>query len=174
MPRASNGLSDGKKQLSIAQFLKKPPSSDALQSPKRSSLPSSPQARHSPRKFVSPTGNSPRGSPLPHSPRVQSPRSVAQQSSSSNAPSCRAPRTLNVDREGPPPQLSPRRAAGGGSSDRPLSRKNASSHSDDKVRTPKGRPLDCNMQMILVTEVRSGALAHQRPPLMTCRTPFPN
>jgi hypothetical protein len=172
MPRASNGQSDGKKQLSIAQFLKKPPPSDAAHSPKRSSVPSSPQARLSPRKFVSPTGTSPRGSPLPHSPRAPSPRNLAQQSSSSGAPSFRPPRTLNVDREGPPPQPSPRTAAGG--SGRPLSRKSASSHSDDKARTPKGRPLDCNMQMILVTEVHASASVRQRPLLTPCRTQFPN
>ena len=30
---------------------------------------------------------------------------------------------------------------------------------EDKVRTPKGRPLDCNMQMILVSEVREKSSA---------------
>jgi hypothetical protein len=90
------------------------------------------------------------------SPRAQSPRSLGQQSSSLISSGIRSPRTFNVDREGPPPPMSPRRvtSAAGGSSGRPLPRKNSSSHSDEKVRTPKGRPLDHNMQMILVTEVR--------------------
>jgi hypothetical protein len=178
MPRASNGHSDGKKQLSIAQFLKRPSPSNVAGSPNRYPAPSSPQARPSPRKLLSPAGTSPRSSPLPRSPRAQSPRSFPQQFLSSNTSSIRSPRTLNVDREGPPPQLSPRKltSVAGISSGRPLPRKNTSSRSDEKIRMPKGRPLDHNMQMILVTEVREGAseLACVLPTLTLCRTQFLN
>jgi len=62
--------------------------------------------------------------------------------------------------------MSPRRpaAAGGGSAlnPKPKPRKHnphSSGHADDKARAPKGRPLDFNMQMILVREVGACAAA---------------
>jgi hypothetical protein len=151
MPRASafGKESDGKKQLSIAQFLNRRPSADSAPSP------SSPQAKPSPHKLLPPT--SPR-SPHPHA--THSPRGLARQSQPSSASGLQSPRTINVDREAPSPQMTPRRTpvADGG-----VGRKSAWAQvGEDKVRTPKGRPLDCNMQMILVSEVRekSSALVH--------------
>ena len=180
MPRASaiagQTGSDGKKQLSIAQFLKSRPSSDAAHSPKRNgSVNSSPLARSSPRNLPPPT--SPRASSLLQSPRAQSSPGLTRQSSSSDTSGPRLPRTLNVEQEGPPPQLSPRRTASAGSSSaRSQPRKNtfqSPSHTDDKVRTPKGRPLDHNLQMILVREVSECAVVPQLS-LTPCRTQFLN
>ncbi len=164
MPRASafgQTASDGKTQLSIAQFLSR------RSSPNSAHSPSSPRAKLPP---MSPMG----------SPRAHSPRALSRQSSPPNtAFGLRSPRTPKADGEVPPPQLSPRRfAAAGGSSATPMPRKNAvySSNGDDKVRTPKGRPLDCNTQMILVREVRNGTFARKQPhlTLSASRIPFPN
>jgi hypothetical protein len=172
MPRSfavEPDCSNGKKQLSIAHFLTRRPSSDAVHSPKRHcAAPVSPHGRLSPRAVHSPA--SPRSSPLPHTSRA-SPRGLVQQSSSPNTAGFRSPRTVNVDREGPP-QPSPRGTGAGSSIVRALPRKNtvqSSSNSDDKIRTPRGRPLDYNMQMILVREVHSTAATRLKRLLTPCR-----